>query len=229
MVIWLISLGACSDGTATAPDGSLRLIPVSGSDQTAPAGSRLPQPLVVRVANSAGAGVSGVAVTWRIDGGMGNLSIEPSARDSTLVVPTDGIGNSTVLWTLGRTSAAQLATAAVPSVGQVNFRATSTVGAPFRLWFTQLPSPIRCNVVLQPAIAVSVVDNAGNIVANPARWIDLKLNGHPANSLSGTTRRSTIDGIALFPGLQIVNGGLFSFVASSEGLLNANTGGFNVC
>jgi hypothetical protein len=54
------------------PDVASRLQQISGDNQSAPVDSELPEPLVVRVVDQYGNGVSGVTVEWRTCAGAGD-------------------------------------------------------------------------------------------------------------------------------------------------------------
>jgi hypothetical protein len=110
----------------------------------------------------------------------------------------------------------------------VEFTATGIVGAPVRLGFLQVTTQISRNITITPAIRVGVLDASSNVVANRPTEITLLLNGSPANSLAGTTRRQTNDGVATFDDLRVINGGLFSFRANATGLQSASSASFSV-
>jgi hypothetical protein len=56
------------------PDAAVSLQKTSGDGQSAPVNSDLPQPLVVRVVDQYGNGVSGVTVEWRTCDGIGDYN-----------------------------------------------------------------------------------------------------------------------------------------------------------
>lgn len=77
-------LAACgNDGTGPDPNPAPTSIAVSsGNNQTAPAGSTLPQPLVARVADAANQGLPGITVAWEVTAGGGTLSALTSVTDT---------------------------------------------------------------------------------------------------------------------------------------------------
>jgi hypothetical protein len=76
-----------------------------GTMPVAPAGLPLPQPVVVRFTDTAGAALAGIAVTWTLlDGG----SVEASAR-------TDSLGTAAATWTLSSRAGKQRLLAQVGS------------------------------------------------------------------------------------------------------------------
>jgi hypothetical protein len=56
------------------PDAAVRLQKISGDGQSAPVNEDLPEPLVVRVVDQYGNGVSGVTVEWRTCDGIGDYN-----------------------------------------------------------------------------------------------------------------------------------------------------------
>src|SRR4051794_166031 len=103
-----------------ASGGPRRLILVSGNNQSAPPNQELSQPLVVRLEDENGNGVSNRAVTWVIGSGGGNVS----ATTST----TNDNGEAQVRWTLGSSRGVNTLNAVVSGVGFVTFRAVASSG-----------------------------------------------------------------------------------------------------
>lgn len=73
-----LALVACGgDGLAEPaepPPEPAALVAVSGDEQAGKAGERLPEALVVRVIDARGEGVGGVAVSWRVTSGAGDVA-----------------------------------------------------------------------------------------------------------------------------------------------------------
>jgi hypothetical protein len=93
---------------------------VSGDGQTGPAGTELPQPLVVEVTDAFGNPIEGVAIAWTPDGGS-------VSQPSTV---TDGAGRTSVTRILGPTAGVQttLASAEGLAGSPVVFNHTVTAG-----------------------------------------------------------------------------------------------------
>ena len=160
--------------------GAAAIAIASGGDQRSPAGSRLADPLVVRVTDGFGNPVPGVAVEWS----AGNGSIDPASS----VTGSDGQAQTS--WTLGSSTGAQSATAT--SIGlagsPLTFEATALAGNADRLVRvsgneqsaavgTELPDPL----------VVRLVDDAGNGVPNRAvSWIVATGGGEVASTSSST-------------------------------------------
>ena len=92
------------------------LTKVSGLDQEELAGSLLPQPFVVRVADQHGNFLADVSVTFAVAAGNGTLSAETATTDA------DGLGSTTL--TLGRDPGRNTVTARVGDIKPVIFSAT---------------------------------------------------------------------------------------------------------
>jgi PKD repeat protein len=107
--------------TATAGNAAGLTI-VSGNDQTAEVGTRLPTDLVVRLTDGEGNPVSGAAVTWVVSVGGGSVTPENGT--------TDAAGLASAQWTLGPAPGENRVDAVVSGVGFASFRATGTSSAP---------------------------------------------------------------------------------------------------
>jgi protocatechuate 3,4-dioxygenase beta subunit len=109
--------------TATAtPNTAVALAIVSGNNQTANAGTVLPAPLVVKVTDVNGNGVSGISVSWAVAAGGGSLS----ASSAT----TAADGTSQVTATLAGPVGINTFTASVAALTppSVTFTETGVVG-----------------------------------------------------------------------------------------------------
>jgi PKD repeat protein len=107
--------------TATAGNASSLTI-VSGNNQTAKVGTKLPADLVVQLLDGEGNGVPNTAVTWVV--GTGGGSVTPQNGN------TDDQGIASAQWTLGPSPGENRVDAVVSGVGVANFRATGTSGVP---------------------------------------------------------------------------------------------------
>ena len=108
--------------TLTAlPENANGIVALSGQDQSGPVNSTLPNPLVVQVSDPFGNPITGVTVTWTVDGGA------VSAGTST----TGADGTTSVTRTLGGMAGAQHTFATVDGLAgsPVTFTHTATAGA----------------------------------------------------------------------------------------------------
>jgi hypothetical protein len=103
-----------SETSTTGPPA--RLSVTAGNNQTAPANSPLPKSLIVKVADSYGFGVPGVAVNFTDNGAGGTLSL-------TSVV-TDARGTATVGYTTGPKPGTVIITASTAGLKSINFKET---------------------------------------------------------------------------------------------------------
>src|SRR5690349_20678489 len=157
----VVAAAGCGGTDGTAPATASAIALVSGNHQTGTVGQLLGQPLIVRVTDKNGAGVSGVAVSWAITAGSGALSAASSQ--------TDAQGQTQVSWTLG-TSAGSEKDTAFASVGGVNgtalFGATASPGPPALL--TMASGDGQTGLVgqtLAQAVVVAASDQYGNVTS----------------------------------------------------------------
>jgi hypothetical protein len=110
---------ACGDATGPKAGPPASIVPVPGNAQgTAEVGSKLGQPLTIRVSDSQGRNLSGVTVVW-------NTSSGALSASSSL---TDASGLAMVGWTLGPLAGTQSATATVAGLSPVTFTAIAIPG-----------------------------------------------------------------------------------------------------
>lgn len=110
---------ACGDSSGPGSTTPADVILVSGDAQPTPqAGTKLPAPLTVRVADAHGKNLPGITVAWAAASGT------VSAVSSI----TDAGGNASVEWTLGTTAGDQTATATVTGLTAVTFTAKAVAG-----------------------------------------------------------------------------------------------------
>jgi|GEM_PF-1278719 len=234
---------ASSDGLAgspvsftamAAPGGPRRLILVSGNNQSAPPNQELSQPLVVRLEDDNGNGVSNRAVSWVIGSGGGSVS----ATTST----TDDNGEAQVRWTLGPTPGVNTLNAVVSGVGFVTFRALATRpgggggdgsagggASPARLDFRVQPESGEEDETMDPAVQVAVLDQNGQVVTEGQFEIKLQLlSDNDDGELKGQERETTRSGIAIFNDVQVDKEGQYRLRASSDGLPSIDSDVFEI-
>jgi hypothetical protein len=110
---------ACDDKiTNTVVIAATDIAIVSGDAQTAPAGTTLPNSLVVHVTDASGVALQNVPVAWR-----------PVTSDdgtvSSAATLTNANGDASVTWTLGAGTGTQSLTASIASGASVTFTAPS--------------------------------------------------------------------------------------------------------
>ena len=116
---------ACAGGDLTLPNNGapVQLTAVSGDGQQATIGSRLPQPLVVRVTDAASRPVAQVPLVFRFQTPVPDAEINPSS------VQTDSTGHASVEVRLGSTTGPQTIEATIAQDAAPDVRATFGVTA----------------------------------------------------------------------------------------------------
>jgi hypothetical protein len=212
--------------TATAASGDAdRLVRVSGTDQSAGAGAELSDPLVVRLVDRDGNGVSGRAVSWVVATGGGSVSSDNST--------TDDNGRASTRWTLGPNPGSNSLNAVVSGVGAVGFSATGTSGGgggggPSRLEFRVQPSDTREGKRISPAVEVAVLDDAGNRYTGRDIEIKLEMTGDNDGKLGGHRTERTHSGVATFSDLKVDHRGDYRLHASTDGLPTVDSRSFQI-
>ncbi len=176
-------------------DAPSTLLPASGDGQQGTAGNKLGQPLVVRLTDRFGNGISGGTVTWTVASGGGTVAPATATLDSS--------GNAATVLTLG--PAAGRNTVSARSAGlSVLFTATGTLitGAAANATVTVQPSAAAQNTIafpIQPQVRIT--DPNGNPVAQVPVLVAIASGG---GVLSGSTSLLTdANGIAAFAGLSL--------------------------
>jgi hypothetical protein len=217
--------------TATAEPGSAnRLLRVSGNGQSARPGQELAEPLVVRLVDRDGNGISGRAVTWVVGAGGGRVDATTSS--------TDANGEARARWTLGPTPGTNTLNAVVSGVGVAGFTATATGGGgggggggesvPSRLEFRVQPSDTPEDQTISPPVEVVVLDQNGSRFTGGDLEIMLELSGNRRGDLEGDRNERTQAGIAVFNDLRVDRRGEYRLRASADGLPSVESDRFNV-
>ena len=185
---------------------------VSGDAQTAPAGSTLASPLVVKATDAQGNAVAGIVVAWSVTGGG---SVSPA------IGTTGADGTTSTQRTLGPIAGPQGTTANAGNVpgSPVTFSAKATTGSAGQLSITTQPSASA--VIGQPLKTqpqVQLRDNGGNPVAQAGIAVTVAIASGPAGgTLSGQLTRSTdANGLASFVDLAL-GGATGSFTLAFSG------------
>jgi protocatechuate 3,4-dioxygenase beta subunit len=166
-VLYLLGvLAGCKESTGITVGPPARLLVVSGEAQSAPAGTQLSTPLVVKVTDEAGNPVPQQIVNFVVTGGGGSV-FAPAA-----ITNSDGTAQN--LWTLG-TSVTQPQTlearAVDPSTGAplvfATFHASVTAGVAAQVIKTAGDAQSGAMAAtLADSLQVKVVDQYGNPVPN---------------------------------------------------------------
>jgi len=120
----VVLMSACGDASGPKLGPPASIVLVSGDGQgTIEVGTKLGQPLTVRVADSQGQNLPGIVVTWATASGV--LSPSSSA--------TKADGLATADWTLGTIVGTQTATATVTGLPPITFTAITIPGPPSQI------------------------------------------------------------------------------------------------
>lgn len=217
----LLTGGLTDAATLVVQPAASAIAVVSGSGQSAIAGTPLAAPVVARVTAGDGGGVSGVAVTFAPSGG---------GSAGTPSVLTDANGNAQTTWTLGANPGAQTLSATAAGVATAaSFTATATTPPATKLAVIQQPGSTSIGAPLSPVV-IAAQDASGNTVTSFTGVITIALGANTAGaSLGGTTTANAVAGLATFSGLTVSKiGSAFSLVASSGTLASATTSLFDV-
>jgi adhesin/invasin len=156
------------------------LAAVSGDGQTGPAGTVLPDPLVVEVTDAFGNPIEGVTITWTPGGG--------SVSEASTA--TDAEGRTSVIRTLGPTAGVQTTLASSEGLAgsPVVFTHTVTAGSASGVLIVdgnnQTAAP---RTTLPTDLVVQVVDEASNaVVAAAVTWV-VTAGGGTLSPTTGTT------------------------------------------
>jgi protocatechuate 3,4-dioxygenase beta subunit len=225
--------GSPVEFTATGRAGSAsQLERVSGNNQSARAGSEVPEALVVRLLDQAGNGVPNRAVSWLVATGGGSVPAENTT--------TDDDGRASTRWTLGPNPGGNTLNAVVSGVGAVAFSATGTSSGgggggggsgASRLVFAVQPSDTEEDRRIEPPVRVAVLNQSGILVTQGEFEVTLELVGdgqQGRGQLDGPRRQQTQFGIATFEDLRVKRSGDFRLRALSDGLPSVESNEFEV-
>jgi hypothetical protein len=185
--------------SATATAGTVASFAiVKGDKQSAPAGTTLPDSLVVRALDAQNNPIIGQVVNWTITGG-GSLTTDQ--------VPTGPDGRAAVRRTLGPTAGVQTTIANAGNVpgSPLTFTSTATAGEAATLALvTQPASTAQSGVQLTRQPRVQLRDGLGNPVAQSGLVVTAELATGPGATLTGDPTRATDGtGLAAFTDLAI--------------------------
>lgn len=158
LLLVALPLATCS-GDVAGPLVPSSLSAAGGNEQTAAAGTALPDSVVVLVADVEGRPVPQVAVSWSVTGGGGSIS--PSTGT------TDAVGRVSARWTLGTGAGENSLDARVADLAPLTFTASAVAGAPARV--ASVSGSGQEGVVgeaLTEAVVVRVEDAHGNPVSD---------------------------------------------------------------
>jgi hypothetical protein len=136
----------------------VRMVPISGYNQTAPPNTPLPAPLVLKVLDANGFGVSGVTVKFT-DNGAGGTFVANS-------VITGSMGKATAQYTTGPTARKVTVTASTSGLTNINFIEYCVAGPAASIAITSGNNQFaKAGTQLPVALTVRVADQYNNPVS----------------------------------------------------------------
>ncbi len=101
---------------------------------------------------------------------------------------------------------------------------------PSRLAFGVQPSDTEAGATISPAVTVRIEDDDGNLVTSASTAVTLEIDDNPSDgTLSGTTTRNAVDGIATFDDLSIDRAGdEYTLEASAPDLSDVESREFDI-
>jgi hypothetical protein len=184
------------------------------------------------------------AVKVRALDGFGNLAtgfsgavaiaLESNPGGATLAgtTPVAAVGGvATFFLSLNKAGTGYTLTASASGVGTVTSTAFDIVpGSATRLAFTVQPAGTVAGAAITPAVQVSALDPAGNLVPSFTGSVTITFGNNPGGStLGGTTTVAAVNGVASFGDLSANKTGTsYWLTATATGLSSATSSVFNV-
>jgi hypothetical protein len=196
--VGVISFAATAVGSG-GDDPSASRSTIAAAPATIEAGTEQ-STITVTVRDGQGDPVAGATVSLSATGN-GNLLTQPSGPTGS-----NGVATGTLLSAVPGT---KVVTAVVNGTVTLSRTAEVTVtdvsSVPVGLEFRVPPSDTREDEVILPAVEVAVVNAAGDVVPLSGIEIEVELlrNDKTSKELEGDRTRSTEDGIAVFPDLEV--------------------------
>jgi hypothetical protein len=147
---------------------------------------------------------------------------------TTTVAAAGGIGSFGALvlnrpgtYTLGATAGALTGTSSAFTI---------TSGPPARVVFSAQPSNATAGVAIAPPVQVELEDALGNLIPDSSTQVTLAIGVHAAaGSLSGTSTRAAVNGVATFSDLSINTAGTgYTLTATANAYAGATSLPFNI-
>lgn len=191
----LAALSACSE-KASEPLVPGATVAIFASGVTAVVGAAVASPPALKVTTSKGTAVSGIAVTFAVQGGGGSVT--------GAIQTTNSEGIATVgSWTLGTTAGANTLTATTSSLPVVTFTATGVAGPAAKLAFSTAPSATATNRVAFAAQPVVQIQDANSNPVTTSTASVTAVISSGSGTINGTTTVAAVNGVATFTNLSI--------------------------
>jgi hypothetical protein len=182
----------------------------SGDNQTGGIGGTLANPLQVKVIDSYGNPVPGVAVAWEIEGGDASVSADTS------LTGVDGVAEMTLL--LGTSAGGVSILAVVEGVSGSPVALIATIAADAAVAFigAVVPTPTDAGATIT-SFPVYAIDGFNNIATGFTGEVTATVDFGPG-AISGTTTVNAVAGVATFTDLSFEVAGTYRLRYTSPGL-----------
>jgi adhesin/invasin len=204
MAAVVIAAACGGDSGSTDPSRPSAISRVSPDSQSAPAGVKMAQPLVVLVTGGGGAPLANTPVEWTIGTGGGSLS--------ETVSQTDAAGHAQTTYTPGTVLTVAHVSAQAGSLASLQFTISLTAGPPktvVKFW-SDSPAAVAGSKL---TLSVKVGDEFGNAIAGSVvNW------GAGAGTVSAATSTTDAGGVATVQYTLGANKGQYTLTATVAGL-----------
>jgi hypothetical protein len=234
------ALSATSAGLAPATSARFNVTAPAGTTATATQLAFLQQP-----SNASTQAPISPAVTVAVEDAKGNVvssannPVKLTLAGSTVSlggtlssVPVNGIAtfSNLTLGTAGNGYALSATSAGLASATSARFNVTAPAGTgatATRLAFLQQPTNSLTQAPISPALTVAVEDANGDVLTGGSYTVSLALNSDPS-ALNGGSTQTTVNGVATFSGLSVIDPGAYLLNATSGSLSPAASTSFTV-
>ncbi|MCA1800162.1 MAG: hypothetical protein LC650_02565, partial [Actinobacteria bacterium] len=210
--------------TFTASDAN-DLVEVSGNDQTGTVLESLANDFVVRVEDQFENPVPNVTVEFTIAESPTEASGESLSQVS---LQTNSFGEAATRLTLGDTPGSYVTDAVVDGLGSISFSAEAETGEASQMNVSTQPSQATAGIAIAPAPAVTVTDNAGNLIEG----VSVTVSEQGGSTFDGgtLTQNTNASGVAEFTDLVFNTANTYTLVfnADAPGVSNVNSNSFDV-
>lgn len=234
LVVAAVMAVACTGDAPLGPEGNQEPVRVVFTVQPtgSAAGAPLSPALQVSIQDVAGRVVSSASanVTLELTSGSGSPG---AVLDGTISLPAvNGIATFPNLTIDKSGTGYKLAARATGLAGDTSAAFDIVAAAPSRLAFTVQPTAVSADLLMNPAIEVTLLDALGNVITGSTAPVTLGItpgSGSPGASLSGSLSRTLLGGVATFPDLAIRTAGTgYTLTASAAGLPSVTSAPFTI-
>jgi hypothetical protein len=207
---------------------------VSGSPQSTTVNTNFANPLVVLVTDAYGNPVPNASVTFTApSSGASGTFVSSSSNTISVLTGSNGQASSGTVEANTIAGGPYNVSAATSGPGPVKFSLTNTPAAASKLVFSvEPPSAIADTAIF--GVAVTIEDTYGNVETTDTNSVALTLNEGSgcSGTLSGTTSKAAVAGVASFSGLQVtdpcINAYTITATDSADGSISVLSSSFTV-